>query len=134
MAKPSLVTAARRLPCLSVVIVAAALFAATFGVSQASASYVNFCGGQYTPAHGWCYWGGAYSWRYVEADYYGAGSFQVCAALNNYFTRTTRVKDCRTDGFAAACYFGGDSALDPGVGNTDDNRHTIFGYADNTSC
>jgi hypothetical protein len=133
MAKPSS-NAARKLRGVSAVFVTTAVLMGTAFASQAPAASVNFCGGQYTPAHGWCYWGGAAAWRYVEADYYGAGGFQVCAALNNYVLRTTRVKDCRSGGFAGACYFGGDTSLDPGVGNTDGNRHTIYGYADDTSC
>jgi hypothetical protein len=133
MAKPSN-HAAARLQRVSVVLAVVAVLAATAFTSQASATSVNYCGGQYTPAHGWCWWGGAFPWRYAEADYYGGGSFQVCAALVNYFSRVTRVKDCRSGGFAATCYFGGDGSLDAGVGNTDGNRHTIYGYADNTTC
>jgi hypothetical protein len=106
--------------------------------SGASGASVGFCGSVYTAAHGWCYNGAPFGWRYVEADYYGGGNFGICAAVNNYYTRVTRFKDCRnivtSNGYAGGCYTGGDTAVDPGVGNQDDNRHTINGYANNFSC
>src|SRR3954469_7203638 len=45
------------------------------GASGASATSATFCGGGFTPAHGWCYHGVNAAWKYVEADYSGSGSF-----------------------------------------------------------
>src|SRR5690349_19547145 len=134
MATPS--TGSRARLALLALVTAGALGAGI--ASGASGASVNYCGSVYTPAHGWCYNGAPYGWRYVESDYYGGGNFYICAALNNYYSRVTRIKDCRnivdSGGYAGACYFGGDSAVDPGTGNQDDNRHTINGYANNFSC
>ena len=101
--------------------------------SNASATSASFCGNQYTPAHGWCYYGVPYPWKYVQAYYSGSGSFSICAAFNNYYSRVTLFKTCAA-GFTGGCYYGGDGSADAGVGNTDGNRHTIAGYTDNTSC
>ena len=131
MAMPS-ISPARRLALT--LAVAASLAAGT--ATSATATSASYCGGGFTPAHGWCYYGVPFGWRYVQATYGGRGSFNICAALNNYTTRATLFKDCRTasGGYAGGCYFGGSSNADPGVGNTDNNQHTISGYADNVSC
>jgi hypothetical protein len=51
--------------------------------------------------------------------------------MNDYYTRVTLVKRCVTPPYfgAGVNYCGSNTHADPGVGNTDDNRHTITGRA-----
>jgi hypothetical protein len=51
--------------------------------------------------------------------------------MNDYFSRVTLIKHCSSPPqFGTGVnYCGGDTNADPGVGNQDDNRHTLTGYA-----
>src|SRR3954447_19903846 len=134
MAMPS----GRRARLLPLALVCTAALGAGIASGAANGAAVNYCDAVYTPAHGWCYNGAPFAWRYVQSTYSGSGSFGICAAVNNYYTRVTRFKDCRnivaSNGYAGGCTNTSDTQLDPGTGNQDDNRHTIHGYANNYSC
>jgi hypothetical protein len=97
----------------------------------ASISYCGQADGRFTPAHGWCYAGWPGYWRHASAAYNGSGSFGICAAMNDFYSRVTLVKRCSTPPYfgVGVNYCGSNRNADPGVGNQDNNRHTITGYA-----
>jgi len=101
--------------------------------SQAQAWNTGTYCGAYVPAHGWCYWGSpSYAqFTYNEADYYGGGSFNICAAFNDQVGFVTVRKTCNSNSFSSVyyCQALGPKWLAAGVGNTDNNQHTIYGWA-----
>lgn len=118
-----------------VLVVLALTAAVALGVSAQAQAWNtgSFCGAAYTPAHSWCYWGSPNyaAFTYSEADYYGGGTFNICAAFNEQGTFATVKKTCDSNSFSSVrwCQAVFPRSLAAGVGNTDNNPHTIYGWA-----
>jgi hypothetical protein len=133
----------RRFALPAIVVASCLLAAALVSANPASAFDATYCGDRYTAAHDWCwysFYSGNHSWTSNETTYSGGGSFDVCSAISVYPRSTTLAKSCQPNkptGYDAYVSYCGSPTVadkDAGVGNTDNNQHTIAGYARTGGC
>jgi len=130
-------------------IIVALLIGALLIASPASGSTIHtYCGQVYTQPQSKCWWstqiGGAHSWKYNAPYYEGSGSFVVCAEIAHYPRNYDNVYhiSCQfvdnsglADAIVTWCGSGKDEVnKDAGVGNGDNNRHTLQGVASHDYC